>query len=194
VDDSLTDLLYRWRTGDPKAHEQVLPLVYDELHRLAKNVFRHEKRQVTLQPTALLHEAYIRVAAGMPPQWEGRNDLLCVFARVMRNVLVDYSRRRQSEKRGAGGRGVTLDTKIAGVAQRTDVVAIHDALLDLERIDKAKADVIELRYFGGMTIEETADMLKISASTVRRHQTVGEAWLARAIGSSSRHSCDSSAP
>src|ERR1051326_3533107 len=98
----------------------------------------------------------------------------------MRNILVDYGRRRRSNKRG-GDRGIMLDTNVGGIPERTDLVAVHDALLDLERIDKPKADVIELRYFGGMTIEETAEILGISASTVRRHQTFGEAWLARAL-------------
>jgi len=181
VEDGLTQLLYAWRAGDPAAHEKVLPLVYDELHRMATSLFRQEKSKLTLQPTALLHEAYIRVAAGMPPQWEGRKDLLCVFARVMRNVLVDYSRRRGASKRGAAGQRITLDTGMSGAAKGADVVQMHDALLDLAQFDKTKADIIELRYFGGMTIEETADVLGISVSTVRRHQTVAEAWLARAI-------------
>jgi RNA polymerase sigma factor (TIGR02999 family) len=172
-------LLREWAGGNQRAQEQVVPLVYDVLRRLAAHHLAREQRAVTLQPTALVHEAYMRMVGHTMPDWNDKNHFFGVAARLMRQILVDHARARRSLKRGGGA--ITLDLEnlamIAPPGRGADVIALNDALDALEKIDPRKAAIIELRHFGGLTEEETGLSLGISVATVRRQARMAEAWL-----------------
>ena len=178
----VTDLLVRWQGGDAAALERLIPLVYRELRQLAHNYLRHERGNHTLQSTALVHEAYLRLAAQHLPEIQSRSHFLAVAARVMRHILVDYARSRDTGKRGSNVLKVTL-----GAAEQTpanvdvDVVALDDALEALAAIDCQQGQVVELRFFGGLSIEETADTLGISPATVKRDWSTARVWLYREL-------------
>jgi RNA polymerase sigma factor (TIGR02999 family) len=170
-------LLLAWRRGDATALERLLPLVYDELHGIARRQMRGERPDHTLQTTALIHEAYLRLC-GADVTWEGRVHFLAVAAQTMRRILVDHARARSRVKRGGGVDAVTLDEALAPSPERPpDVVALDEAIGQLSALDERKARVVELHYFGGLTYDETAAALGVSAATVDRELRLAKAWL-----------------
>src|SRR5215831_8524288 len=176
----VTQILQDWKNGDEQAIARLTPIVYDELRRLAAHYLRDEHAADTLQPTALVHEAYIRLVAQNMPDWECRSHFFGVAAQLMRQILVDHARKHRSAKRGDGVPVITLDERLAvPVARSNEVIALDDALTSLAATDERKAKVIELRYFAGLSVEETAQTLDISVATVGREQRLAEAWLHR---------------
>jgi len=178
----LTQLLIAWGNGDQAAGDQLLPLVYDELHRLAHQYMGRERRGHTLQTSALVNEAFLRLVDQKEVQWRNRAHFLGIAGQMMRRILVDYARNRRYAKRGGGAFQVTLDDELIVSEQRSaDVVALDDALQSLAGFDQRKSQIVELRFFGGLSIEETAEVLKISPGTVMRDWTLAKAWLRREI-------------
>lgn len=179
--EALAETLRGVAEGDENALERLLPVVYQELRQLAAGYLRDERGGHTLQPTALAHEAYLRLV-GQRIAWQGRGHFLGVAARAMRSVLVDHARRRSAQKRGGGQAPVTLDTGM--IAANSRPVAFDDldrALDDLARLSERQARVVELRYFGGLSIEETAEVLGVSPITVKRDWATARAWLYREL-------------
>jgi RNA polymerase sigma-70 factor, ECF subfamily len=176
----ITQLLKVWRGGDRKALDSLLPIVYKELQRLAHFQLRQERAGHTLQSAALVNEAYLRLVGLNVPDWEGRTHFFAIAAQIMRQILVDYARRHRAEKRGGGEGTLPLEeaTLLTGV-KSIDVVALDDALKTLAQIDPRKAQVVELRFFGGLSSEETAEVLNLSAVTVSRDWSTARAWLHR---------------
>jgi len=178
--EQVTQLLVDWKNGNKQALDLLTPLVYDELRRLAEGYLRDERIAATLQPTALVHEAYLRLVAQNMPDWESRSHFFGVAAHLMRQILVDNARKHRSAKRGGGAAKVQLDEAVGfAPARSSDVIALDDALKRLEEIDPRKCKVVELRFFGGLSVEETAQALGISVATVGREQRTAEAWLHR---------------
>ncbi len=187
--ESINDLLAKWREGDQEALKVLIPLVYDELHGLAHHFLRAERPDHTLQSTALVHEAYIRLVGGTPAQTENRSHFVAVAARLMRQILVDYARSRRAVKRGPEHK-VELDEGLdLPQKQQLDIVALDDALTALSHRDAQQERIVELRFFGGLTVEETAEVLAVSPATVKRDWVVAKAWLTREVrrGASGRH-------
>jgi RNA polymerase sigma factor (TIGR02999 family) len=176
----ITRLLADWRNGDQAALEQLTPLVYQELHKLARSYLRGERPGHTLQPTALIHEAYLRLVDQNITEWQSRTHFFGVAARLMRQILVEYARSYRAGKRGCGAPKLALDEAL-NYSQETaaELVMLDDALITLAAFDQRKARVIELRYFGGLTVEETAEVLGLSIPTVVRDQRMAQAWLHR---------------
>jgi RNA polymerase sigma factor (TIGR02999 family) len=174
----ITQLLKDWSGGDPTALDRLIPLVYDELHRLAHQYMRLEKAGHLLQTSALINEAYLRMVDQPQIPWENRSHFFGIAARVMRRILVDEARKRKSAKRGGRAIEVSL-VEGASIAQEqaANVVALDDALKTLQAIDARQSEIVELRFFGGLSIEETAEVLKISPGTVMRDWTFARAWL-----------------
>lgn len=182
--EEITRLLHSWRSGNRQALDALLPIVHKELQRLARCQLRHERPDHTLQSTALVNEAYLRLVGMNAPKWEGRTHFFAIAAQLMRQILVDYARRRRAAKRGAGAGTQSLEeTVMLSQAQGkdVDVVVLDDALKALVQIDPRKAQVVELRFFGGLTFEETAEVLKVSAITVQRDWSTARAWLHREV-------------
>jgi RNA polymerase sigma-70 factor (ECF subfamily) len=174
-------LLVAWRQGDQRALDLLMPLVYDELRRLAQGQMRGERPDHTLQTTALVHEAYLRLC-GADVAWEGRVHFLAVAATVMRRILVDHARSRDRAKRGGGADPVALDEALAVSPERPEaVVALDEAIQRLSALDERKARAVELHFFGGLTYEETAAALGVSAATVDRELRLAKAWLYREL-------------
>ena len=179
---AVTALLVRWREGDPQALEALMPLVYDELRRLAHYYLQRERPEHTLQSTALVHEAYLRLAGQNPPQWQNRAHFFGIAAHLMRQILVEYSRGHNAAKRGGSACKLTLDEAMALPTKvDVDVVALDRALTELSELDAQQGRIVELRFFGGLTIEDTSEVLGISPATVKRDWTTARAWLHRAI-------------
>lgn len=179
---SITELLIEWRDGDETALDRLMPLVYEELRRLARYYMRRERPGHTLQTAALVNEAYLRLVDHKGMRWQNRAHFYAVASQAMRRILVDHARSRQYLKRGGGSQIVGLDEAAAVVQkQAVDVVALDDALTDLSAIDPRKSQIVEMRYFGGMTVEETAEVLGLSPVTVMRDWSTAKAWLLRAI-------------
>ena len=184
--DNLTSLLRDWREGDQSALDKLTPLVYDELRRIAHRYVRRERDEHTLQTTALVNEAYLRLAGAKQINWENRAHFFAVTAQVMRHVMVDYARRRLYAKRGGQRQQVPLEEAAAMSEQRADaLISLDEALQDLAKLDSRKARVVELRYFGGLSLEETAEVLEISLMTVRRDWRAAKAWLFKAVNGES---------
>src|SRR5262245_53554814 len=182
ADQVVTRLLIDWKSGSKDALDALTPLVYNELRRLADHYLRDERAAATLQPTALVHEAYLRLVAQSLPDWESRSHFFGVAAHLMRQILVDHARRCHSLKRGSGAEKVSLEETVSFAPSRgRDIEALDDALDALAQIDPRKAKVIELRFFGGFSVEETAQALDISVATVGREQRMAEAWLHREL-------------
>jgi RNA polymerase sigma factor (TIGR02999 family) len=178
----ITKLLRGWRDGDREALDSLLPIVYKELRRLAHFQLRQERPDHTLQSSALVNEAYLRLVGLNTPRWEGRSHFFAIAAQQMRQILVDYARRHRAQKRGDGIAAVSLDEGtmvLAAKGKTLDVVALDDALNALAQIDARKAQVVELRFFGGLNFDETAEVLKVSAVTVSRDWSTARAWLHR---------------
>ena len=182
----VTELLVRWKAGDQGALEALVPLVYKELRNVARYHLQRERPGHTLQSAALVHEAYIRLLDQRPFETENRAHFLAVASRLMRQILVDYARSHGAAKRGAD-RKVELDASlILPQVQSADVIALDDALSDLARLDEQQSRIVELRFFGGLSIEEIAEALGISASTVKREWNVAKAWLTRQMKKGNR--------
>ena len=162
--------------------DSLLPVVYQELRRLAAGYIRHEKPGQTLQPTALVHEAYLRLMKDRPERWQNRAHFCAIAAHSMRQILIERARARGALKRGGAQPRVTLDEALVAGGERSfDLLALDEALERLAQMDPEQARLVELRFFGGLTVEETADAMNISPATVKRHWTVARAWLAREL-------------
>jgi RNA polymerase sigma factor (TIGR02999 family) len=178
----ITQLLFRWREGDRQALDDLLPLVYNELHRLAGYYMRGERPSHTLQTSALVNEAYLRLAGTEDIRWQNRAHFFAIAAQVMRRILVDHARRRDKQKRGGAVQKVDFDEAMLVSEERAaEVVALDDALKSLAAIDPRKSQLVELRFFGGMSIDETAEVLQVSPGTIMRDWTLAKAWLLREI-------------
>jgi RNA polymerase sigma factor (TIGR02999 family) len=176
----VSKLLVNWRRGDQGAREALIPLVYNELRRLARLHLRRERPDHTLQSAALVHEAYLRLIRQDHPQWQNRAHFFGVAAQLMRHILVDHARNRAAAKRGAGAPRLSLDEEVAlPQARDVDIVALDDALNQLAGLDVQQSRVVELRFFGGLSIEETSVVLGISPATVKREWATARAWLQR---------------
>ncbi len=177
---SVTDLLNRWRAGDREAQEHLIDAVYGDLRRLARGQIRRERSDHTLEPTALAHEAYLRLSEQQRVEWQGRTHFFAVAALAMRRILVSHARKRAAGKRG-GALRVTLPDELPADASEPDVLALDEALEQLEQLDPRQARVVELRFFGGLTVEETAAALGVSPATVKVDWSMARAWLYRKL-------------
>ena len=180
--DDITTLLVAWGRGDEAALQQLIPLVHRELHQIARRCLKGERPGHTLQPTALVNEAYSRLVDVRRLSWNNRTHFFAMSARLMRRVLVDFARSRKYQKRGGGGMKVSLnEANEVSIERGQDLVALDDALTALSVIDERKARVIEMRFFGGLTVEETAAVLGVSRDTVLRDWRLARAWLMREL-------------
>jgi RNA polymerase sigma factor (TIGR02999 family) len=180
--DDVSILLRAWSDGDQSALERLIPAVYEELRRLAHHYMKGERPGHSLQTTALVNEAYMRLVDFTRMQWQDRAHFFAVSARLMRRILVDHAR-RQNMKRGADVPHVSLeDVAVVGGDRTGDLVALDDALNALARLDARKAQIIEMRFFSGLSVEETAEVLKVSSATVRRDWSIAKLWLYRELG------------
>jgi RNA polymerase sigma-70 factor (ECF subfamily) len=179
-------LVHRATHGDAPALEALMPLVYAELRRLASHYLRGERPGQTLQPTALVHEAYLRLLKDRPERWQNRAHFSAIAAHAMRQILIERARARDALKRGGGAPRITFDEALqAATSERSiDMVALDAALDRLAALDAGQARIVELRFFGGLSIEETSDAMGISPATVKRHWALARAWLAKELGSS----------
>jgi RNA polymerase sigma factor (TIGR02999 family) len=182
----ITGLLLAWRGGDEAALSRLIPLVEQELHRIAQRFMAGERLGHSLQPTALVNEAYLRLIKVQKVDWQNRAHFLAMAARLMRRILVDSARARRNQKRGGGVR-ITVDEGLLVTGDEPpDLVALDDALQVLEKLDARRSQVIELRFFGGLTVEETAVVLKVAPDTVMRDSRLAKAWLARELSGGKR--------
>jgi RNA polymerase sigma factor (TIGR02999 family) len=180
----ITQLLVAWGKGDERALEELTPLVYQELHRLAHHYMGQERSDHTLQTSALVNEAYVRLIDWKEVRWQNRAHFFGVSAQLMRRILVDFARSRRYQKRGGGERIVALDeAALVPYEQTGDLVALDEALKLLADLDERQSRVVELRFFGGLSVEETAEFLKVSPATVRRDWSMARAWLHRELSS-----------
>ena len=179
----VTRLLLAWNAGDRAALERLMPLVYAELRQLAERHFRKERRGHTLQPTAVVHEAYFRLIDQTRVTWKNRGHFLAIASQAMRRILIDHARGRGAEKRGGEVEKVSLDVAIASPepAREVDILALDEALERLKALDGTQAQIVELRFFGGLTIEETADVMETSPSSIKRDFRSAKAWLFREL-------------
>lgn len=178
----VTPLLLRWSQGDEAARDLLLPVVYQELHRLAQSYLRRERHGHTLQPTALINEAYLRLIKQDAPEWQSRSHFFGVAARLMRQILVEHARAHTADKRGGGTVAVELDEAWQYSDEKAEeLVALDDALQALAQFDERKVRIIELRYFGGMSLEETATALGLSIATINNETRLARAWLHREL-------------
>jgi RNA polymerase sigma factor (TIGR02999 family) len=181
----VTLLLAEMKRGNSEALPKLIPLVYHELKRLAAHFLRDEREGHTLQPTALVHEAYLRLAGQNRAGWQNRAQFMGVAAQIMRRILVDYARQRVTAKRGGGEAPLAIEVSdvAGGVEQSAEMLAVDEALARLTALDPQQAQVVEMRYFGGMTVEETAEALSIAPRTVKREWAMAKAWLRVEISS-----------
>ncbi len=181
---NVTQLLIGWGQGDKEALDRLVPIVYDELRRQAARYLRHERAGHTLQTTALIHEAYLRLIDQKNVHWQNRAHFFGIAAQLMRRILVDHARTRKRAKRGGSDIRVPLEDAVAiARAPQLDVVALDEALNRLAEIDEQQGKIVELRFFSGLTVEETAEVLGISPATVKRDWSMAKAWLHREISS-----------
>ena len=184
----ITRLLADWSNGDRQALEKLTPLVYDELRRLAGRYLRQERAGHTLQSTALVHEAYMKLVGQNNVRWQNRAHFFGIAAQMIRRILVDYARARKADKRGSGAEKLSLDEAIAlPGGQDLDLVALDDALEGLAKIDQRQSRLVELRFFAGLTIEETAEVMQMSLATAKRDWVSAKAWLSREVRRQSAH-------
>jgi RNA polymerase sigma factor (TIGR02999 family) len=182
---NITQLLLAWNQGDQEALAKLTPLVYKELHRLAHGYLAGEQRGHVLQTTALVNEAFVRLIDWNQVQWQNRAHFFGVAATLMRHILVQFAREQKAAKRGGGAIQVSLSEATAvNTRHNPDLVALDDALTTLERLDRRQARVVELRFFGGLSLEETAEVEKVSVSTVRRDWRMAQAWLYQQLSAS----------
>jgi len=173
----VTFLLQAWSNGDQAALEKLMPLVYDQLHQLAQHYMAREQPGHILQTSALVNEAYLRLIDASRVSWQNRAHFFAISAQLMRRILVEFARARQGPKRGGGATPVVLDESRLGSGDRADLVALDDALKGLAAIDPRKSQVVELRFFGGLSVEEAAEVLKVSPATVMRDWRLAKVWL-----------------
>jgi RNA polymerase sigma-70 factor (ECF subfamily) len=191
VDGDVSALLRAWSEGDHGALDRMIPIVFDELHRLARRYMSHERPGHSLQATALVNEAYVRLVDYKRMQWQDRAHFFAVSAQLMRRILVERAR-RHNLKRGGGAPHVSLEeAAVVGGGRATDFAALDDAMNSLARFDARKAQVVEMRFFGGLNIEETAEVLKVSAVTVMRDWSTAKAWLYRELTGGATGECGS---
>lgn len=182
---NVTQLLIDWRGGNSDALNQLMPLVYDELRGLAKRYMRRESSSHTLQTNALVNEAYLRLVNQQNVDWQNRAHFFAIAAQVMRHLLVDHARSKQYAKRGGGAQQITLDEGLAVSDDNSvELLSLHQALERLEKIDDRKSKIVELRYFGGLSTEETAEVLGVSEITIKREWAKAKAWLFRELSQS----------
>lgn len=178
--EDVTRLLVRWKAGDSDAVDVLVPIIYNELHKLARHYLRDEHAAATLQPTALVNELYLRLVSHDLPDWESRSHFYGVAAHRMRQILVDHARAHTAAKRGGDVEKVELDEMVCFAPQKSaGVIALDDALTALASFDERKTRIIELRFFGGLSVDDTARMLGVSVATIGREQRLAEAWLRR---------------
>ncbi|MFN0120212.1 MAG: sigma-70 family RNA polymerase sigma factor [Blastocatellia bacterium] len=183
----ISQLLQRWSSGDRAALDELTPLVYDELHRIAHRYLAQQAPGHTLQTTALLHEAYLRLVGQEAKHWENRAHFFGVAAQAMRHILVDYARAQGREKRGGGAQRISLDDGLAmGAEQSREITALHDALTELAKLDARQSRIVELRFFGGLTEPEIAAVLQVSQRTVSSDWRLARAWLLRQMDQTSK--------
>jgi RNA polymerase sigma factor (TIGR02999 family) len=176
--ENITRLLLDLTNGNAAAVDELLPLIYGELRSLAANYLRRERPDHTLQPTALVHEAYLRLVDQTQVNWQNRAHFFGVAAQMMRRILVDHARAHKASKRGSEYQKIPLDEQIDKLEERsTELIALDDALTELAAVDELKSRIIELRYFGGLTVEETAQVLGLTPVTINRHWRMAKAWL-----------------
>jgi len=186
----ITQLLQAWSAGDRQALEALTPLVYQELHRAAQCYMAKERPDHTLQATALIDEVYLRLVDCDRVSWQDRNHFFAVCARLMRRILTDFARSRQYLKRGAGARPITFDEELYVAAEpAAELVALDQALHGLAGVDKRKSDVVELRFFGGLSVKETATVLGVSDETVKRDWRLAKLWLLREMSAENADGC-----
>lgn len=182
----VTELLVAWSNGNQAARDQLMGVVYDELHRLARRYMRRESPGNTLQTSALVNEAFLRLVDQRNVHWQNRAHFFGIAAQMMRRILVDHARSRTSAKRGGGAQKLSLDeTLVVSEERSAEVVAVHEALEELTKFDARKGQIVELRFFGGLSIDETADVLGVSPGTVMHDWTLAKAWLRREISAES---------
>jgi len=182
TNEDLTGLLIEWRGGRRGALDELMPLVHAELARLARSYLRRERSDHTLQTSALINEAYLRLVDQDRVQWQSRGHFFGICAQMMRRILVDHARRHKAAKRPSGHPRITYDDQVGpGRAPEVDVLDLHEALKKLAEIDSRQSRVVELRYFGGLTIEETAVALEVAPSTIKREWATAKAWLHREL-------------
>jgi RNA polymerase sigma factor (TIGR02999 family) len=178
----MTMLLARWSTGDRKALDEIFPYVYDDLRRLAAGQLRHERKDHTLQTTALVHESYLRLIGREGASIETRSQFFAVAAQVLRRVLVDHARKRRRQKRGGDAITWVIDESLDAAAGRgLDLVRLDDALTDLSNMDRRQAEIVEMKFFGGLEMDEIANIVGVSTSTVKRDWASARAWLLREL-------------
>lgn len=178
----VTELLQRWSGGDPDALERLLPLVYDELRRMADQFLRRERVDHTLQPTALVHELFLKMVDQDRAQWQDRAHFFSVAAKMMRRILVDHARKHTTGKRGSGARHLPIEDALDKPAESSRaILAVDAALIRFAEFDPERSKIVEMRYFGGLDLEEIADLLQVSRSTVKRHWAVARMWLHREL-------------
>jgi RNA polymerase sigma-70 factor (ECF subfamily) len=186
----VSTLLRAWSDGDRGALERLTPIVYDELHRLARQYMRGERPGHSLQSTALVNEAYMRLVDYKRMQWQDRAHFFAVSAQLMRRILVEHARRRHNLKRGGGVPHVSFEeSAVVDVGRTADLVALDDAMNALARFDPRKAQVVEMRFFGGLSVEETAEVLKVSPVTVMRDWSTAKTWLYRELTGGNSDGC-----
>jgi RNA polymerase sigma factor (TIGR02999 family) len=176
---NLTQMLVQLSEGNSQMVEDILPLIYNELRKLAGNYLRRERSDHTLQPTALVHEAYIKLIDQTQVKWQNRAHFFGIAANIMRRILVDYARQHKAEKRGGAAEKLPLEEEILIVSEgkSAELLALDEALENLAKMDPQKSKIVELRYFGGLSVEETAEVLGVSEITVKRHWRMAKAWL-----------------
>jgi len=180
--DNITEFLINWRDGDPEALDRLMPIVYDELRRLARSYLRKQSHHQSLQPTILVHETYLRLVNQKSISWESRAQLFGMAATLMRRILVDHTREKMAAKRGGGDIKVSMSQADRFTPKdEINLIALDDALNELSRLNPQHGRIVELRYFGGLTIEETAEVLGISHATVERSWKLARAWLKREL-------------
>ncbi len=178
----VTELLARWSKGDASARDALVPLVYDELRKIARRCLAGQRSSHTLQPTALVHEAYLRLAGRDSVEWQDRMHFFAMAAQMMRHILVDHARKRAAAKRGGNAVTIVVDEMSAVSRQPSlDVLALDDALTRLASLDPRQSQIVELRFFGGLSIEKAAEVVKISPATAKREWTTARLWLHKAM-------------
>lgn len=178
----VTGLLQHWSSGDQQAFERLVPIVYDELRKLADGSLRQEPTDLILQPTALVHELYLKLVDQKRAQWRDREQFFGVASKMMRRILVDHARQRLAGKRGAGAAHVPVEEALDQPAETNrTVLAVDDALTRFAEIDPQRSRIVEMRYFGGLDLEEIADLMQVSRTTVKRHWSVARMWLHREL-------------
>lgn len=187
IPQGITQLLTRWSSGDHAALDELIPIIYPDLRRLARAYMGRENSGHTLQTSALINEAYLRLVNQQGVEWKNRSHFFAVAAQVMRHILVDHARRYQSTKRGAGAEHVPLDEVAVLCGERaSELIALDDALTRLAVIDERKSKIVELRFFGGLTVEETAEVMDLAPITIMREWRAVKAWLSREIAGASK--------